>query len=351
MTFLMTGKKIIFWYGQNKRNLPWRDTDDPYYIWVSEIILQQTRVNQGLDYYLRFVETFPDVESLANAKVDKVLKIWQGLGYYSRARHMHEAAGELLSVYGGKFPKSYRELIKIKGIGDYTAAAIASFAFGEAVPVVDGNVNRVMTRLFGITDPIDTAAGKKQVRACAEKSMVRETPGLYNQAVMEFGALQCVPHNPDCAHCVLQAVCVAHVSGLTDVLPVKSKALNIKTRYFHYLVIDNGSGTWLQRRYGRDIWKGLYEFPMIETDMETSPDELCFTEQWKCFFGNQGAEIIVAVSPEITHRLTHRILKIRFYEIRHAQQIFTDGQIHILWREIRKYAVPIVIATYLNRRK
>jgi A/G-specific adenine glycosylase len=345
----MTGKKIIFWYGQNKRNLPWRDTDNPYYIWVSEIILQQTRVNQGLDYYRRFIETFPDVKALANAKIDRVLKIWQGLGYYSRARHMHEAAGELVSVYGGEFPKSYRELIKIKGIGDYTASAIASFAFGEAVPVVDGNVNRVMTRLFGITEPMDTAAGKKQIRACAEKSMVRETPGLYNQAVMEFGALQCVPRNPDCGHCVLQAICTAHARGLTDILPVKSKVLTVKTRYFHYLIINDGSGTWLQHRHNRDIWKGLYEFPMIETDTTTDPNELHFSEQWKRLFGSQTAEII-AVSPEITHRLTHRILKIRFYEIHATQPVFTNEQFRISWSDIRRYAVPIVIADYLEQR-
>ena len=343
----MIGQRLIDWYSSNKRCLPWRDAEDPYLIWVSEIILQQTRVAQGLDYYRRFVNAFPDIFSLARADIDEVLKIWQGLGYYSRARNMHTAARYIVDVHQGIFPATYDGLISIKGIGDYTAAAIASFAFGQAVPVVDGNVNRVIARWYGIEQPVNKSAGQKEIRAHAEELMVREAPGTFNQAIMEFGALQCVPKNPDCDGCIFNRICAAFQSGLVDILPVKAKTVNIATRYFHYLHVRWGNRTFIRRRGDGDIWTGLYEFPIIETDSEAGFNDLIHTPAWQSFFEGQ-TPIIKVVSPEITHRLTHRILKIRFYEITVDRAISGLELIEIQESDLNRYAVPIVIDHYLN---
>ncbi len=343
----MTGQKLIDWYEINKRNLPWRDTEDPYLIWVSEIILQQTRVNQGMDYYYRFTEAYPDIFSLADANTDDILKIWQGLGYYSRARNMHFAAKQLVNTYQGKFPETYDELITIKGIGDYTASAIASIAFGQAVPVIDGNVNRVIARLFGIQQPINKPEGQKLIRSYAEKLMVRKSPGTYNQAIMEFGALQCVPHRPDCDRCILKTICVAYKNNLTDVLPVKVKSAKMQTRRLHYLVINYKDKTYIGRRSVGDIWAGLYEFPMTETETEIDLDDLSRSEIWQSCFKGQNPQIR-SVSSEVTHRLSHRILKIHFYEIFVEKPIHIPGMIEIPWEDIGRYAVPKVIDNYLK---
>lgn len=343
----MIGQKLILWYEENKRDLPWRDTESPYLIWVSEIILQQTRVVQGLDYYRRFVDAFPDIFSLANADIDEILKIWQGLGYYSRARNMHVAARQIVDKFAGKFPSTYDGLIMLKGIGDYTASAIASLAFGQAVPVIDGNVNRVIARLHGIQQPINKPAGQKAIRAFAEKMMIRETPGTYNQAIMEFGALQCVPQNPDCSACIFKNICVAFRSGLTLMLPVKEKTTKIVTRYFHYLYVCFGQRTFIRRRSEGDIWTGLYEFPMIETDAETCMEDLIRTPVWQSYFAGQKP-VVEVVAPEVTHRLTHRILKIRFYKIVVHQPICGDDFIEISENEIFRFAVPKVIDDFLS---
>ena len=343
----MIGRKIIAWYGINKRDLPWRDTSNPYLIWVSEIILQQTRVNQGLDYYYRFTNAYPDIFSLAEANPDDVLKIWQGLGYYSRARNMLVAAKQLRDTFHGKFPETYDRLITIKGIGDYTAAAIASFAFGQAVPVIDGNVNRVIARLYGVQQPINRPSGQRLIRSYAEKLMVRESPGEYNQAVMEFGALQCVPHSPDCAGCILHRDCFARKNNLADILPVKEKTLKITTRYFHYLNIIYCDKTYIKRRPDGDIWTGLYEFPLIETKEEMSVDELYLLTEWKSLLEGRSPHIR-SVAPEVTHRLTHRILKIRFYEIMIDEPLFQGGFMEIPRSDIDRYAVPKVIENYLK---
>jgi A/G-specific adenine glycosylase len=344
----MIGRKLIAWYEINKRHLPWRDTGDPYSIWVSEVILQQTRVAQGLDYYLRFIDAYPDVFSLARAPIDDLLKIWQGLGYYSRARNMHIAAKHIVAVYDGRFPASYNGLITIKGIGDYTASAIASIAFGQAVPAIDGNVNRVVARLYGVQQPVDKPSGQKEIRRCAEKMMVRDTPGTYNQAVMEFGALQCVPQNPDCSSCILSRGCVAFLSELVNVLPIKEKTTKITTRYFHYFHLRFGDRTFVRRRTDGDIWAGLYEFPMIETGEETDLEKLRETPAWKSFFDGQSP-VVEAVSGEITHRLTHRILKIRFYEMVVNFPMSVADLIEIPATDLRHYAVPKVIDNYLKQ--
>ena len=343
----MTGQKLIAWYEVNKRYLPWRDTGNPYLIWVSEIILQQTRVVQGLDYYRRFIEAYPDIFSLAHAGIDEILKIWQGLGYYSRARNMHIAAKYIVDVYQGKFPETYDGLITIKGTGDYTASAIASFAFGQAVPVIDGNVNRVIARLHGVQQPVDMPAGRKEVRAHAENMLVRNDPGTYNQAIMEFGALQCIPKNPDCNDCIFNRICVAFQCGLVNKLPVKEKTAKLTTRYIHYIYVCFGERTFIRRRAEGDIWTGLYEFPMIETITETELDELSLSPEWKSYFDGQ-TPVVETISPMVTHRLTHRILKIRFYKIKVNRPVCGEGLVEIPVKDIYRYAVPKVIDNYLK---
>jgi len=343
----MTGRKLIDWYEVNKRHLPWRDAENPYLIWVSEIILQQTRVVQGLDYYRRFTEAYPDIFSLAHADIDDVLKIWQGLGYYSRARNMHAAAKHIVDAYQGKFPETYDGLITIKGIGDYTASAIASLAFGQAIPVIDGNVNRVIARLHGIQQPVNKPAGQKEIRAHAENMMVRNDPGTYNQAIMEFGALQCIPKNPDCNNCIFSRICVAFQCGLVNILPVKEKTVKMATRYIHYIHVCFDDRTFIRQRVEGDIWTGLYEFPMIETETETEPDELICSPRWQTYFDGL-TPVVESVSPMIIHRLTHRILKIRFYKITVSRPVCGDRLIDIPASDIYRYAVPKVIENYLN---
>jgi len=343
----MTGYKLIAWYEVNKRHLPWRNTENPYLIWVSEIILQQTRVAQGLDYYRRFIEAYPDIFSLADAHIDEILKIWQGLGYYSRARNMHTAAKHIINVFQGKFPETYDGLITIKGIGDYTASAIASFAFGQAVPVIDGNVNRVISRLQGVQQPINKPAGQKEIRAHAEKMMVCDDAGTYNQAIMEFGALQCVPHKPDCNSCIFSNICVAFRRGWVNILPVKEKTCKITTRYLHYLYVCRGENTYIRRRADGDIWTGLYEFPLIETNAETELEELSQSDEWQTLFGKQ-IPVVENNSILVTHRLTHRILKIRFYKINIHQPVCRNEFIEVPVNDVCQYAVPKVIENYLR---
>jgi len=251
------------WYAVNKRDLPWRHTKDPYLIWVSEIILQQTRVAQGLDYYNRFVGRFPNIRSLAEAEQVEVLKYWQGLGYYSRARNLHETAIDICRRWNGIFPERYDDILALKGIGEYTAAAIASLAWNLPYPVVDGNVYRVLGRLFTIETPIDTGKGKKEYRELATLLMPPEQAGLHNQAMMEFGALQCIPQTPDCETCPLSGSCFGYASGNPQQYPVKQNKTKIRNRYLHYFIILHGTDTFIRRRSEKDIWEGLYEFPLL----------------------------------------------------------------------------------------
>ncbi len=253
------------WYEQNKRDLPWRNTHDPYKIWLSEIILQQTRVDQGLSYYLRFISSFPDVFSLARAQEDEVLKLWQGLGYYSRARNMHKTASEIVSVYKGVFPKDYHTLLRLKGIGPYTAAAIASFAYNQAYPVVDGNVIRVLARIFNIDLPIHSGRANTLFNELARALLDKTNPARHNQAIMEFGALQCKPGQPDCSVCPLSELCLACSLGVVDKRPVRKPTPIRKKRFFNYFCLSNGRHTWLQQRKNKDIWQNLWEFPLYET--------------------------------------------------------------------------------------
>ena len=261
----MFADTLLAWYGENQRTLPWRGESDPYKIWVSEIILQQTRVQQGWDYYLRFIEAFPDVGALARAPEEQVLRIWQGLGYYSRAHNMHAAAQQIVNEHHGLFPDRYEEIRALKGIGDYTAAAIASIAFHLPHPAVDGNVLRICSRIFGVCDDIMLPATRKQITEICAKHIPKDDPGTFNQACMEFGATWCTPKNPKCYNCPFAASCYALKHGLTETLPIKSKSKTKRDRFFHYTFHLYNNETILEKRTNNDIWRNLYQFPLHET--------------------------------------------------------------------------------------
>lgn len=303
------------WYFIHQRDLPWRHTKDPYCIWISEIILQQTRVNQGMAYYLRFVDRFPDVKSLADATEDEVLKYWQGLGYYSRARNLHRAAKKILSDFDGIFPKSYRGVMTLPGVGIYTASAVCSFAYDLPYAVVDGNVYRVLSRLFNIDTPIDVPAGQKIFSRLADEILDRKNPGLHNQAIMEFGALHCLPANPKCDECTIKFNCLSFAHGNQDHLPVKSLKIKVKERFFNYLYIQYKDYTFLQQRTGNDIWKKLWEFPVIEEKSLLDEKSLIQNERFNELFSGISEVRICSLSRSIKHILTHRQIYARFIKI------------------------------------
>jgi A/G-specific adenine glycosylase len=303
-------KKIISWYEEYKRDLPWRLTRDPYKIWLSEIILQQTRVAQGLPYYLRFVENFPDVISLANAKEDRVLRLWQGLGYYSRARNLHACAKEVKEKFEGSFPSTYEGLIGLPGIGSYTAAAIASFAFREPVAVVDGNVYRVLARVFGIDLDISSHGGKSYFFEKANELIDQQQPDLFNQAVMEFGALHCTPKNPKCDSCIFITTCIANKHEQQTLLPVKSKKQAIKKRFFTYIILEHRGRLLMKKRKPGDIWNGLYDFFLVESPRQLNPQKLVM--EIKELKGLIPEE----VSKGHKHILSHQLLMTRFVWIK-----------------------------------
>ena len=307
--------KLIEWYRIHRRILPWRDINDPYRIWISEIILQQTRVIQGLDYYTRFVGRFPDIRSLSVADEQEVLKYWQGLGYYSRARNLHATARHIDSNFGGKFPENYETILSFKGIGEYTAAAIASIAFGEPYPVVDGNVFRFLSRFFAIEEPIDTAKGKNRFTDLAGQIMDSSQAGLFNQAIMEFGALQCIPVSPDCSCCPFETQCFAYSSGKVHEYPVKRNKTKTKTIYLYYFHIRSGKHIYLKKRKEKGIWQNLYEFPLIESDIPLEWEDLIATDDFKTLFPMVEPVHFRLVLKNQKHVLTHRILYACFYEV------------------------------------
>lgn len=264
LDFQHFSRKILDWYQKNPRELPWRGSRDPYRIWLSEIILQQTRIAQGRPYYERFVDQYPNLKDLALAPEEEVLRLWQGLGYYSRARNLHHTARYIWHERGGVFPESYSELLKLKGVGSYTAAAIASMAFGEAKAVLDGNVFRVLARVFGIDTDIASGKGKREFQQLADQLIPAQKPDVYNQAIMDFGSRYCVPHNPDCEQCPLLDSCIAYRQQLVKNLPVKINKTRIKNRYFHYFVLSCGDQIVWKKRTPGDIWEGLFDFPMQE---------------------------------------------------------------------------------------
>ena len=303
------------WYAKNKRDLPWRHIKDPYLIWISEIILQQTRVVQGLDYYNRFVARFPNIRSLAEAEQLEVLRYWQGLGYYSRARNMHETAQNIYQHLNGVIPDEYDKLLTLKGIGEYTAAAIISFAWNKPYPVVDGNVYRVLGRLFAVETPFDTGKGKKEYRELATMLMPPDKAALHNQSIMEFGALQCVPQNPDCNACPLVDNCLGYTIGKAQQYPVKQNKTKIRDRYLNYFLVLHGTDTYLKRRSGKDIWEGLYEFPLIETTRSMDFDELKEEVVFQQLFLSAGQLVISVKASGVRHVLTHQVLHANCYQV------------------------------------
>ncbi|NER10236.1 A/G-specific DNA-adenine glycosylase [Muriicola jejuensis] len=334
-------KTVLTWYSDNKRELPWRGSRDPYKIWLSEVILQQTRVAQGMPYYLKFIERFPTVSDLARATETEILKLWQGLGYYSRARNMHAAARTVEREYDGSFPTSYKALVKLKGVGDYTASAIASICSEEPTPVVDGNVYRVLARYFGVEIPTNTSAGIKYFKQLAREVMDPSSIGDYNQAIMEFGALQCKPQNPGCETCPLNESCKARQDGRVAELPVKLRQKKVKTRFFNYLVyLDSHKKTRLQKRTGKGIWRHMYEFPLLETDRLLEPDEIYSTLNNE----DQGGEVTLWKEEPVVHKLSHQHLITRFWIIELEEEI-THG---IPLEKIDDYPVPVLVSEFLR---
>jgi len=337
---------LIQWYLQNKRDLPWRHNTNPYTIWLSEIMLQQTRVAQGLPYFMRFTEAFPTVFDLANASEEEVLKLWQGLGYYSRARNLHKTAKQVAFECNGDFPKSYKELLHLKGIGEYTAAAIASFAYNENVPVVDGNVFRVLSRYFDVGTDIASSGAKKEFTQLAAELLPKGKANLFNQAIMEFGALQCVPKNPDCQNCIFNDSCAALQKKKVAQLPVKSRKLKVRERFFNYLVFsDEEANTIIHKRTQNGIWHNLYEFPLLETENSMTDAAVLELIQNQNFVSNDIVEIQLYNPETIIHKLSHQHLNIRFWKIK------VDGKLvgGINWESAKKMPFPIVIFNFIEK--
>lgn len=338
------------WYEKNHRDLPWRNTNDPYKIWISEIILQQTRVAQGLKYYLRFIDKFPTIKSLAESTEHDILKEWQGLGYYSRARNLHTAAKMVVEEFNGTLPKTYKELLSLKGIGEYIAAAILSIAYDKPYAVVDGNVYRVLSRIFAIEAPIDTSTGKKQFAQHAQDLLDVANPGKHNQALMEFGALQCTPVQPQCHLCIMSHLCLAKKLNLQSELPVKQKRIKIRKRYFHYFDININGYTYLNKRVEDDIWKNMYEFPLIETDIKTSFNALIETSFFKELF--KESDLIFELKKEVKHILTHQHIYTLFYSVIGAKidPSFDLNFLKVNINDVQMYPVSRLIHRYLERK-
>jgi A/G-specific adenine glycosylase len=346
-------KKLIQWYLQNKRELPWRSTKNPYFIWLSEIILQQTRVAQGLPYYEKFVKAFPKVEDLANASEENILKLWQGLGYYSRARNLHFSAKLVAFEYNGLFPNTYKELLKLKGVGDYTASAIASFCYDEVTAVVDGNVYRVLSRYFGIETPINSTQGIREFKLLAQQLIDKTQPGNYNQAIMEFGARHCVPQNPDCNSCIFNDKCMALSTKKVGALPVKLKKIKIKKRFFNYIVVNSeDEQTVLKQRTSKGIWMQLFEFPLIESVADIDAIQLTKLDEYIHLANELQIESLNLFNEKvIIHKLSHQHLYTRFWiaETKNLSGASTDLALQgVPIEKVNDYAVPVLIENFIS---
>ena len=354
---------LIRWYEQNKRNLPWRNIQNPYQIWLSEVILQQTRVSQGLPYYLRFIEAFPTVADMAKAEEKDVLRLWQGLGYYSRARNMHQSSKMVMEKFGGEFPNNYKEILTLKGVGSYTAAAIASFAFSEAVAVVDGNVFRVLARIFGIEEDIASGKGQKIFQEFANELLPKNQSAVYNQAIMEFGAMHCKPAAPNCPTCIFRDECFAFAHKKQNLLPIKIKKLKIKYRKFTYLVFSYQHKIMMKLRGEGDIWQGLYDFALLEGlgDSATNINEVLKEKlQDTSLLAMQiGQEIlpnltVQRVSQSYKHVLTHQQITAQFIYLQVdsaelAAQILAENSLQLYTSdEVNELPKPILIVNYLK---
>lgn len=343
----MFRSKLLTWYEANRRELPWRGTKDPYRIWISEVILQQTRVEQGTDYFLRFIRRFPNVKALAMAHEDEVMKYWQGLGYYSRARNLHAAARSIQ----GDFPQTYEEIRALKGVGDYTAAAICSFAYDMPHAVVDGNVYRVLSRYLGIDTPIDSSEGKKLFMALADEMLDKKHSADYNQAIMDFGALQCTPHLPNCMNCPLRETCMAFAQGRVAQLPVKQHKTKTINRYFHYIYVRAGAYTYISKRTKNDIWKNLYELPLIETKQPVDEIALFALPEFSFFLCEDEKPISIRLlRKQVKHVLSHQVIYADFYELilpENTRSFATCQRVEI--ERVGEYAVPRLIQGFLEK--
>jgi A/G-specific adenine glycosylase len=339
-------KNLIMWYLQNGRILPWRETKDPYRIWISEVILQQTRVAQGLPYYRKFIEAFPNIHDLANSPEELVLKLWQGLGYYSRARNLHFTAKYISSSLNGIFPNNYKDLLKLKGIGDYTASAIASVCFNEPTAVVDGNVYRVLARVFDVRTPINKTQGIKEFKRLAQLHIDPTQPGTFNQAIMEFGARFCVPQNPDCDNCIFSFTCQALQKKSVTRLPVKFNTTKIKTHYYNFIVpVSTDNKTYMLQRTGKGIWQNLYQFPLVESHSEVDMMTLKANSEYKALSKKLKIRSLVPYNlSTVVHKLSHKHLYTRFW-IAEVSELKEKG---ISFGKTRSFPVPILIGNFIS---
>jgi A/G-specific adenine glycosylase len=340
--------ELIAWYKKHKRDLPWRNTTNPYFIWLSEVMLQQTRVKQGLPYYLKFIDTYPTVEDMASADESEILSLWQGLGYYSRARNMHHTAKIITEEYNGIFPSTYKEVLALKGIGEYTAAAILSFSFKQAYPVIDGNVFRVISRLYNISKPIDKPEGKREIEEAVHSIFDVHQPDIWNQAIMEFGAMQCTPRSPDCQYCVLSTKCLALANNTIDQLPVKQgkvKVVQVHHTYFNFMWQNK---TYIVKRES-GIWKNMYQFPLIEEAIETKDSILSAMNQL-----DTHQKLTIVSDYSTTHLLSHRKIIAKFYTIElENQPIFSKSNIFEIELDQlgTKYPTSVLTLNYWDQKK
>ena len=341
-------KTLNIWYLKNKRDLPWRKTKNPYIIWLSEIILQQTKVSQGTSYFLKLSKKYSNVNSLAMANEDEILKLWQGLGYYSRARNMHKAAIHISEKCEGVFPDNYNELLKLNGVGDYTASAIASICFNEPTATVDGNVFRFLSRQFGIYTPINSTVGFKEFKSLAQLLLDKGNPGNHNQAIMEFGALICKPKNPKCHECPFSESCYGKNNHTIEKLPQKTNKIKIRKRHFNYLVLSTKNNrTVIRQRNGNDIWKNLYEFPLIESDSEIDFKDLISDKTFQLLVSHKSYHISKYNPIPITHKLTHQHLFCTFWII----DTNLEKNNSIAWGNLNKFAVPTLLQNFIDNYK
>tara|TARA_B100000925_G_C22005068_1_gene473251 strand:- start:1271 stop:2314 length:1044 start_codon:yes stop_codon:yes gene_type:complete len=338
-------KTLLKWYDINKRELPWRQTSDPYVIWISEIILQQTRVSQGIPYFYKFIQSFPSLKDLANAQEEEVLKLWQGLGYYSRARNLHSTAKYINEKYNGIFPSNLEDILSLKGVGNYTAAAISSFAFDISLPVVDGNVVRVLSRIFGVEMPFESSSGKKKFYNLATKLLDSKRHSEYNQAIMDFGALCCTPKLPKCESCPFVSICIAYNTNNINKLPVKLKKIKITKRFLNYLII-NHEEQFVLSKINQGIWKGMYQFPFVEVDNKTNKNKLLESENWKKFFCNYKYKV-TGSSEVYLHKLSHQKIYATFWFI-DVHNFNKNNFKCVRKHEFIKLPIPRLIDKFIN---
>lgn len=341
-------KELINWYSINKRDLPWRNTKNPYFIWLSEIILQQTQVKQGLPYYEAFIKQYPTIAMLANAPEDEVLKLWQGLGYYSRARNLHYTAKYITEELKGHFPDNYNTLITLKGVGDYTASAIASICFNEPTAVVDGNVYRFLSRLYGIDTPINSTKGQKEFKALASSLIDKQRPAVFNQAIMEFGARQCKPKSPDCTACPFIDSCIAYNERRIDQLPIKLKKTKVTKKHFNFIVcIDPEKNILFEQRTSKGIWQNLYQFPLIESEKSIGASEFHLLRTDETLLKGVSYEYYLYNEQDRIHKLSHQHLHTKFWILEVKEQLKNSIPIS----EIKSYPTSILISNFIEEFK